>query len=452
MSKYQHRTNLTNNTAPLGSELEAGEIGINGTSLGLASDGFNNGRLYIKLSSGEVRRFIGLGLPGTSDPSLKTKYGGTNNDFGTVTAPVQTNNKPLLYFNYNVNGNHTLDKTTNDTLTWDTSNSRLKIGGVETSAAAATLDVRGDVRIDTVSNSSSTFASTSRILGWDTSSKTLSAIDAPNFFTYFPSNSVPVSKISGILPLANGGTNVNFTAIGGLVDGNVVFYDANNTRFSASNRFRWDSTGNILHINGGVSATGVISTTSYFENNVPSEASTNAVPIGVDGSNKIVRLSSSNSNNLSFTTIQVSGAGSVVADSNNDTVILVAGNGIALNADTANDTITITNTGGGGGSSVGVNVNNAVSSTVTLTNSSDKYQFLTPSGNNYNVILSLTSMVEGQEFIVNNLDVSTYTLSVYNSGTGGTLLATLGGFSMPAPPSGGLFVFDGTQWRTALLS
>jgi hypothetical protein len=448
MSKYQHRTNLTNNTSPSTSEIEFGEIGINSTSLGTAANGFNNGRLYIKLANGEVRRFIGLGLPGTSDPALKTKYGGTNNDFSSVSAPTVANNKPLLYFNYNANTNHTIDKTDNDTLTWDTANSRLKVGGAAGVAAGATLDVRGDVRIDTVASASATFVSTSRIIGWDTSARTLSAIDAPDFFTYFPSSSIPVSKISGTISLANGGTNINFGGLG-VNDGSVVFYDSTNSRFYGSSRFKWDNSGYVLNINGGISTTGVISTTSYFENNVPSEASTNAVPIGVDGSNKIVRLSSSNSSNLSFTTIQVSGGGNVVADSNTDTLILNAGAGISLSVDSASDTITITNTGAGGTSYPSVTVT-GINADRTLTSTSDKYQFINPSGSNRNVILSISSMTEGQEFLINNLDNTyAYTLSVYNSGTAGTLLSTLTGTSSP---SGGLFVFDGTQWRTALLS
>lgn len=449
MSKYQHRTNLTNNTSPATSEVELGEIGINATSLGTAANGFNNGRLYIKLSNGEIRRFIGLGLPGSSDPSLKTKYGGTNNDFSSASAPAIANNKPLIYFNYNGNTNHTIDKADNDTLTWDTANSRLKVGGTSTVAAGATLDVRGDVRIDTINNSASSFVSSSKIIGWDNSAKTLSAIDAQTFFTYFPSSSVPVSKISGTVTLSNGGTNINFGGLG-VDDGSVVFYDSANSRFYGSSRFKWNSTSNILNINGAASVTGVISTNSYFENNVPSDTAGNAVPIGVDGSNRIVRLASTNSNNLSFSTIQISGGGNVVADSNADTLTLNAGAGISLSVDSVTDTITITNTstGGGGSSYPGVTVT-GVSTTTTLTSTSDKYQFLTPTSN-YNVVLSVSGMTKGQEFLIRNLESPMgYSLTVYNSVASGTALSTIRG---TAAPSGALFVFDGTQWRTALAS
>lgn len=453
MAKYQHRTNLTNNTSPSVDDIELGEISINGASLGSESAGFNNGRLYIKLSNGEIRRFIGLGMPGASDPALKTKYGGTNNPFSSLTAPVVSNNKPLMYFDYDSLGDHTIQKTGNDTLTWDASNSRLKIGnGTATVAAAATLDVRGNVSISTIADASSTFTSTTRIIGWDTSTNLLSAINGPNFFTYFPSASVPVSKISGTVSLTNGGTNVNFAGIG-VNDGSVVFYDSVNSRFFGSSRFKWDNTGNSVVINGSVSATGVVSTNSYFENNVPNDTAGNAVPIGVDGSNKIVRLGTSNSNNLSFTTVQVAGGGNVVADSNTDTLTLSAGAGISMSVDSATDTITITNTsaGGGGASYPGVSVS-GINSDLTLTSTSDKYQFITPS-TSVNVILSVSSMTEGQEFIIRNLENSFgYSLSVYNSGTGGTLLTTLTNYSMGSPYNvAGLFVFDGTQWRTAMI-
>ena len=148
MSRYFHRTNLNTNTTPSSSELTEGEIVINASTLGSASNGFNNGRLYIKLSNGEIRRFIGLGLPGTSEESLKTKYGGTNNAFNGVTAPSVGNSKPLIYFNYNSNGNHNLEKTTNDTLTWNPSTGRLNVN--KSTEALATLDVGGDLRLQTV--------------------------------------------------------------------------------------------------------------------------------------------------------------------------------------------------------------------------------------------------------------------------------------------------------------
>ncbi len=46
----------------------------------------------------------------------------------------------------------------------------------------------------------------------------------------------------------------------------------------------------------------------------------------------------------SFTTINVAGQANVVADSNNDTLVFIAGNGISIVTDATNDTITITST------------------------------------------------------------------------------------------------------------
>ena len=76
MPKILHRTNRTTSSAPATSELSEGEIGINNYTLGTSVNGFNNGRLYIKLSDGSVKRFIGLGLPGDTDASLKTNMVG----------------------------------------------------------------------------------------------------------------------------------------------------------------------------------------------------------------------------------------------------------------------------------------------------------------------------------------------------------------------------------------
>lgn len=52
-----------------------------------------------------------------------------------------------------------------------------------------------------------------------------------------------------------------------------------------------------------------------------------------------------NSDNYAFKTISISGQSNVVADSNTDTLTLVAGTGISLTTDATSDSITITNTG-----------------------------------------------------------------------------------------------------------
>ena len=70
------------------------------------------------------------------------------------------------------------------------------------------------------------------------------------------------------------------------------------------------------------------------------------ISLGVVGSQLTINATQPNV----FSTIQVSGQNDVVGDSNSDTLTFVAGSGISLTTDSANDTITITNTGTSGGS------------------------------------------------------------------------------------------------------
>ena len=138
MPKILHGTNRTS-SAPATSELSEGEIGINNYTLGTSVNGFNNGRLYIKLSDGSVKRFIGLGLPGDTDASLKTKYGGTNNNFSTASSPSVTNAKNITYFDHDTNGDHSIESCANNTLIWDPNTNRLSINRSSSSVTTLTL-------------------------------------------------------------------------------------------------------------------------------------------------------------------------------------------------------------------------------------------------------------------------------------------------------------------------
>lgn len=435
MAKYLHRTSTSTSYAPSSSEIDVGEITINSSSLGSASAGFNNGRLYIKLNNGDIKRFIGLGLPGTSDESLKTKYGGTNNTFSTVSSASNTAGKSLIYFNYSTGGDHSLEKTINDTLTWDPTNNRLKVGGSSAIAPQATLDVNGNVRISTVTQFSSTFNSSFSILGWSPVSYSLSHIPSNTFFSYLSDSSLPQSKISGILTTSKGGTGTNIgTDIPTPTNGALFYYNSSNNRLEADDDFRWNSSTNVLYLGGSL------------EFNPPTDNSNNSTPIGVDSSNRIVKLTSNNTNNLSFNKIQV-GSNLIEADSNNDTLNIQAGPGISITANSSSDTITISNTsiGGDGQNLQGVS-DVIISGDITLLYTNNKYQFLNPSGLNNstnNIILDTTGVIEGKEFLIRSLDdTGTNTLNVYNNSTGSTLLASLSGsFSF------GHFVFDGYGWR-----
>jgi hypothetical protein len=48
MTQFIHKTNNSTASVPLVGEIQQGEICLNTASLGNASDGINNGRLYIK--------------------------------------------------------------------------------------------------------------------------------------------------------------------------------------------------------------------------------------------------------------------------------------------------------------------------------------------------------------------------------------------------------------------
>jgi hypothetical protein len=433
MAKYIHRTSSSSSYTPVSSEIDIGEITINSSVLGSSNAGFNNGRLYIKLSNGEIRRFISLGLPGSSDETLKTKYGGTNNSFSSVAAPSNISGKSLVYFNYNSGFDHSLEKTDNDTLTWDTSNNRLKVGGSSAVPAQATLDVNGNVRISTISEFSSIFNDSFSILGWSPVSYNLSHVPSKSFFSYLPDNSLSQTKISGTLTTTKGGTGVNIgTDIPTPTNGSLFYYNTSSNRFDADNNFRWNSSINVLYIGGSV------------EFNPPIDVTHNATPVGVDSSNRIVKLTSNNSNNLSFSKI-VTGSNLIEASSNTDTLNVQSGPGISITANSSSNTITISSISAFVSKNTKGTSDVVVSGDITLLNVDNKYQFLNPSGLNNsinNIVLDTAGVIEGKEFLIRNMDdTGTNTLSVYNS-IGSNLLASLNGSTLF-----GHFLFDGYNWR-----
>ena len=275
MSKHLHRTNRTTSSTPLGGELEEGEIGLGISTLGTSTNGFNNGRLYIKLANGDVKRFIGLGLPGTTDETLKTKYGGTNNNFSTASVPTVNNTKNLVYFNYDASLNHSLGSVSNDTLLWNVSTNRLSIN--RSSAATCTLDVGGDLRVQTIPDWTSSFSSTFNILGQNESDEKIYGIPSNTFLSYLSNNSLPSSRISGVVGLDKGGTNTDFTAFGAPSNGSVMFYSTATSGFITNPNFTWNTSSNILTIAGSVI------------HNAATDTSNNASLVGLDATNKLVK-------------------------------------------------------------------------------------------------------------------------------------------------------------------
>ncbi len=97
---------------------------------------------------------------------------------------------------------------------------------------------------------------------------------------------------------------------------------------------------------------------------------------------------------VGFSTVEVAGQSSIVADSAADTLTFVAGPGISITTNAGSDTITITNTGsgGGGGSGVGAGTQNRLAyyaSTGSVV--SDTGSALTWNGTNLNITGSITA-------------------------------------------------------------
>jgi len=276
MTQIIHKTNRLSPKPPDATEIQQGEICLNTYNLGSSSNGINNGRLYIKTDNDEVRRFISLGLPGSSDPSLKTKYGGSNNTFASVVDNSDTSYDSLMVFQYSSLGNHLINKTTENKLTWSSGDNRLNVN--RSSAAQATLHVGGDVCIDTVNAWSTSFTSNFQIIGRDIGDNNrLKQVSSASLLALTPSNTIPANSISGAIPLNKGGTGADLTSFSPS-EGNILYYSVSGSRFDFDSDIRWDSTNNLLILTGG------------FEFNPPSDALNNASPIGVDSSNRIVRM------------------------------------------------------------------------------------------------------------------------------------------------------------------
>ena len=78
------------------------------------------------------------------------------------------------------------------------------------------------------------------------------------------------------------------------------------------------------------------------------------IQITTDAGSDAITIQSTVAAANSFSTIQVSGQSNVVADTSSDSLTIVAGPGIEITTNAGSDSITITNTGGGGGGASGV--------------------------------------------------------------------------------------------------
>jgi hypothetical protein len=139
--------------------------------------------------------------------------------------------------------------------------------------------------------------------------------------------------------------------------------------------------------------------------------------------NKTVAAAQSNS----FTTISVSGQSSIQANSSNDTLTFVAGSGINITTDTANDAITITNTGGGGSASNSFStISVSGQNNVVASSSADTLTLVAGSG------ISITTNSESDS------------ISIAATGGGGAASVVISD-TAPESPTAGTLWFDSTS-------
>lgn len=99
----------------------------------------------------------------------------------------------------------------------------------------------------------------------------------------------------------------------------------------------------------------------------------------------------------------------------------------------------------------GVRITNFSGPSVTLTTADKKFQLLDPSSSgNYSLILSVTNMIQGDEFTIRNTsdDLTNESINIIDNYTSNNI-STLGGIANTYRSCN--VVFDGTQWRLVLL-
>lgn len=244
MTQYIHKYDNSSANAPAASDISLGEICINNSINQFALNGGTDGRLYIKLLNNEIRRFISLGLPGSTDPALRAKYGGTNNDFSNVTSTNDHYGDSLMVFKYGAGsgGDHKLDVLPPNTLTWDDNTNRLNIH--RSGEAQATVHIGGDIAIDNIDERAGNNQYDSNFYFMGATNNTpwhsLQKVSLANFFNLFPSG-IPSSKLSDPVPINKGGTGSDFNSE--LTDNNFIYYSLANNKFQVCQNLTWYSDG-----------------------------------------------------------------------------------------------------------------------------------------------------------------------------------------------------------------
>ena len=242
---------------------------------------------------------------------------------------------------------------------------------------------------------------------------------------------------------------------------------ANETYDLGSNTFRWRD----LYLSGSSIQLGSATITA--------SGSSIVLPVGTTVGGTAIN---------SFSTVAVSGQTSVVADSADDTLTLVAGPGIELTTNVGTDTVTITNTGGGGGGASGVSSGTATrlayyastgsvvqdtgvnltwsGTTLAVTGSISASSAITVNGSNVLTAASLpntfsTISVAGQTSVVADTTSDTLTLvgaggvtittnattdTITITGSGGGTLDALSDVVITAPSTNQVLKYDGSNW------
>jgi len=158
--------------------------------------------------------------------------------------------------------------------------------------------------------------------------------------------SVPASIITGILPVANGGTGA--ATLTGYVKGSGTSAMTASATIPTTDLSGTVSNAQLANsaitINGTSTSLGgsiSVGTVTSVDATAGTGISVSGGPITGSGSITVTNTDTGSAQNI-FKNVAVSGQTTIVADSNNDTLTLAAGAGVTLTTDATTDTVTIT--------------------------------------------------------------------------------------------------------------
>ena len=392
----------------------------------------------VTISSGTIA--IGQAV-GTSD---NVTFG---NIAGTLTTASQTNitavgtlgslavtNNATIGGNLTLTGNLTVNGTTTTlntaTLDVEDKNITLNFGSGDTSSTA---DGAGITIQDAVNSS------TDATILWDQSDEEFDFSHGVSF----PDNKIARFGTGGDLKIYHNGNNSLIQDSGtghiqirsgtftignsGLTKTSAVFNSGGAQEFNHNNTKKLETTANGITVSGGVTATGtnVLSGLTY-----PTSDGSNGQALVTDGSGNL-SFSSISAGGNAFGTIAVSGQSNVAADSNSDTLTLVAGSNITITTTPGTDTVTIAASGGGSSITVqdegsalstALGTLNFVGAGVTATGTGATKTITIPGGSN-----GVTVQEEGSSLSTAGTTLNFVGSGVTATGTGATKTITIPG-------------------------